>query len=160
MSVDIRVADEVWLVVASLHRQHAEREDFTMREILMRAEMCNFSNEKPIRSSVKVHVDLHCVANRPPSPARYRMLFETKRGYRRLFRPSDSYHLGRGGGKDRPTRLGLPKALHPYLDWYETEFLALDPKSNRDSLMSLRGFGKEIWRTVDAEEYVSNLRAG
>ncbi|MCY3858989.1 MAG: hypothetical protein OXG25_08775 [Gammaproteobacteria bacterium] len=42
MSVDIRVADEVWLVVASLHRQHAEREDFTMREILMRAEMCNF----------------------------------------------------------------------------------------------------------------------
>ncbi|MCY4096408.1 MAG: hypothetical protein OXG05_14960 [Gammaproteobacteria bacterium] len=131
-----------------------------MSEIMEQAECCNFSDEKPLRSSVKVHAYLNCVANRPPSPGRYRMLFETKRGYRRLFRPSDIYHPDRKGAKDRPTRMELPETLHSYLDWYETEFLAMHGESNQDPLMSLRGFGKEAWAGEDADEYVSSLRGG
>ena len=156
----IRVADEVWLVVASLHQQFAEREDFTVSEIMEHAELSNFCEGNSLRSSVKVHVYLHCVANKPPNPGRYRMLFETKQGFRRLFRQSDLYHPARKGGKDRPGRLELPEALHSYLDWYEKEFLTKEQNSNRNSLMSLRGFGKEIWLSKDADDYVSSLRAG
>ena len=159
MSNSIRVADEVWLVVASLHQKYAEREDFTMNEIMMQAESRNFCNAKRLRPSVKVHAYLHCVANKPPNPGRYRMLFETKRGYRRLFRSSDLYHPARKGGKDRPVRLELPNSLHSYLDWYETEYLSMDPYSHEDPLMSLRGFGKEIWVSEGADEYVSKLRS-
>lgn len=160
MSNQIKVADEVWLVVASLHQQYAEREDFPISEIMEHAELRNFCDKKPLRSSLKVHAYLHCVANKPPNPGRYRMLYETKRGFRRLFRHSDLSHPARKGGKDRPARRELPHELHPHLDWYEKEFLATERKSNQDPLMSLRGFGKEIWLSEDADEYVSSLRAG
>lgn len=158
--MNVRVADEVWLVVASLHRQYHDRKDFTISEILTQAESLNFCEVKPLRSSVKVHVHLHCVANKPPNPVRYRMLFETKPGYRRLFRPKDIYHPDRKGGKDKPRRHELPQVLHPLIDWYERDFIAAESNSYQDSLMALRGLGKEIWLDEDADEYVSSLRAG
>ena len=160
MSASIRVADEVWLVVASLHQKHLNRDDFSINEIMTQAELCNFSDAKRLRSSLKTHLYLHCVANRPPNPGRYRMLFETKPGYRRLYRPSDIFHPDRKGGKERPDRVELPVELRSYLDWYEEDFLPQIPYHTQHPLMSLRGLGKQIWSDVDADEYVASLRAG
>ncbi len=160
MSARIRVADEVWLVVASLHQNYVEREDFSISEVMRQAELSNFCNARPLRSSLKTHVYLHCVANKPPNPGRYRMLFESKPGYRRLFRPTDIYHPDRKGGKDIPDRLELPAHLHSFLDWYKEDFLPKSPGPAWHPLMSLRGLGKEIWSDVDADEYVASLRTG
>lgn len=98
----IRVADEVWIAVATLHRSHPDRADFTIREIMEQAESMKVTAVKPLRPGVKSHAYLHCVANRPPSPGRYRMLFETARGRRRLFQPGDPCHPLRAAGKDTP----------------------------------------------------------
>lgn len=156
----MRVADEVWLVVASLHQQHADREDFSIGEIMKQAELRNFSEVLPLRSSLKMHAYLHCVANKAPNPGRYRMLFETKPGYRRLFRPRDVYHPDRKGGKVEPRRQEIPQAFHGLLEWYEKEFAHAEADSSQDPLTSLRGLGREIWASEDADEYVSTLRAG
>lgn len=88
------------------------------------------------------------------------MLFETKPGFRRLYRPSDIYHPGRKGAKDRPARVDLPESLHASLDWYEEEFVLSDVDSAHDPLLALRGFGREIWSGEDADQYVLSLRAG
>lgn len=87
------------------------------------------------------------------------MLFETKPGFRRLYRPPDIFHPDRKGGKERPERLELPEGLCSYLNWYEEEFLTKNPHRMQHPLMSLRGLGKQIWSGVDADEYVSSLRA-
>ena len=68
MRNEIRVADEVWLATASLHRKHPERENFAIGEIMTQAEVANATGVTPLRPGVKVHVYLHCVANRPRTP--------------------------------------------------------------------------------------------
>ena len=57
---------------------------------------------QPLRPGVYVHVVQHCVANRPPNPGRYRMLFETAPGRRRLFRNGDVYQTARARCQDHP----------------------------------------------------------
>ena len=83
----IRVADEVWIATALLHRRHPDRDDFTVCEIVRQAEAEKVS-DGPLRAGIQSHVYQHCVANKAPaSVGRYRMLFETSKGRRRLFRP-------------------------------------------------------------------------
>ena len=91
----LKVADEVWIATALLHRDHPEAQDFAVEEIVQRAE--REALHRPLRRGVYVHVIQHCVANRPPNPGRYRMLLETSPGRRRLFRKGDSYHPDREG---------------------------------------------------------------
>ena len=76
----IRVADEVWIATALLHRQHPERDDFTVGEIIRRAEAEKVAGAGRLRPGVQVHAYLHCVANKAPNPGRYRMLVETAKG--------------------------------------------------------------------------------
>src|ERR1700720_3375777 len=102
----IKVADEVWTAAALLHRQHPQAIDFTIEEIVDRARAEGL--HEPLRPGVYVHTVQHCVANRPPNPGRYRMLFETAEGRRRLFRPGDPYHPQREGGKISPEAEDLP----------------------------------------------------
>jgi hypothetical protein len=78
----IKVADEVWVAMALLHREYPSRTDFTLNEIVERAANEGIMDE--LRPGVYVHAALHCVANRPPNPGRYRMLYETRPKYRRL----------------------------------------------------------------------------
>lgn len=155
----LKVADEVWIAAALLHRQHPEAADFTVEEIVRRAEREELC--KPLRPGVYVHVVQHCVANRPPNPGRYRMLFETGLGRRRLFRKGDSYHPEREGAKIVPAREDLPYGYSDLLNWYtDWSSAAANNSSGEDPLLSLRGSGKQVWADEHADDYVRRLREG
>ena len=72
----VKVADEVWIAVALLQREHPGRPDFSVRDIVERARKEAIAGE--VRPGVYVHALQHCVANRPPNPGRYRMLYATR----------------------------------------------------------------------------------
>jgi hypothetical protein len=114
----IKVADEVWVAMALLHREYPSRTDFTLNEIVERAANEGIMDE--LRPGVYVHAALHCVANRPPNPGRYRMLYETRPKYRRLFRLGDSYDPQREGSKVTPNADEIPLRYADLLEWYES----------------------------------------
>jgi hypothetical protein len=128
----IKVADEVWIVTALLHREQPWRAGFRASEILDRAVRENLNGA--YRPGVQVHIALHCVANRPPNPGRYRMLYSLPGGERRLFRPGDDYHPAREGGKMRPQKADIPREFHALVDWYDREYNGPDEPGQ-----SLRG---------------------
>jgi len=74
----IKVADEVWVATLMLHQRHPERLDFSIEEMVeIAASAKELRLMGPMRTGFSVNVVQHCVANRPPNPGRYRMLFET-----------------------------------------------------------------------------------
>src|SRR5579871_63206 len=95
ISTELKVADEAFLATALLHREHPERLDFTISEIVERAAQENLHGE--LRPGVRVHVTLHCVANLAPNSANLRMLYATGKRTRRLLLSSDDVHPGRTG---------------------------------------------------------------
>ncbi len=153
----IKVADEVWIATALLHSEQPERADFTIEEIMERAKKAALNDS--LRPGVYVHIVQHCVANRPPNPGRYRMLFETAAGRRRLFRKGDSYHPEREGAKLTPEKEDLPYGYSDLLTWYSDWSSAAASKSSKaDPLLSLRGSGKQLWAREHADDYVRRLR--
>lgn len=153
----VRIADQVWIATALLHREQPEQSDFTVDEIVERVatEAINESN----RASVYVHVVQHCVANRPPNPARYRMLFETGAGRRRLFRKGDAYHPARAGAKVTPNAEDLPESYRALLTWYRDWCSTMERATpEEDPLLSLFGSGKRLWQDEHADDYVRRLR--
>src|SRR5690242_18766402 len=116
IATELKVADEVWIAAALLHREHPAARDFAVDEIVERARREGLHS--PLRRGVYVHVIQHCVANRPPNPGRYRMLFETSSGRRRLFRPGDPYHPQREGAKASPGPDEIPRSYSGLLIWY------------------------------------------
>ena len=159
LRTSIKVADEVWIATALLHRENPKREDFSVSEIVARARRENISGE--LRPGVQVHTYLHCVANLAPKPGRYRMLYATGKSMRRLFREGDDFHPDRRSGKIKPSVENIPPAYHPLLDWYENKFLGKRKGIEaRDPILELRGLGKEIWVGEKADDYVNRLRGG
>jgi hypothetical protein len=158
-SVDIRCADEVWIAAALLHREHPQRPDFTIREIVNRAQREGVRGV--LRKGVSVHASVHCVANRPPSPAGFRMLYATGKRTRRLYRPSDEAHPKRRG-KMIPKREEIPDRYHYLVDWYEQHYAGQDQAriSWLGGVRAMAGLGKEIWAGVDPDEYIRRLREG
>jgi hypothetical protein len=157
--VQIKVADEVWVATALLHREHPTRADFEIEEIMQRA--TKEVAKRQLRPGVYVHVVQHCVANRPPNPGRYRMLFETAPGRRRLFRAGDSYDPAREGAKTIPAREDIPANYWNLVDWYRE--WNRDNEGDRiknDPLLALRGSGKHIWADEHADDYIRRLREG
>ncbi len=153
------MADEVWIATALLHREHPERPDFTVDEIVERARREGL--HKPARPGVYVHAVQHCVANRRPNPARCRMLLETGPGRRRLFRSGDSYHPEREGGKITPKREDLPSGYYGLLNWYNNwSAQAKTSAIQQDPLLALQGSGKDIWANEPADQYIRRLRQG
>lgn len=154
-----KVADEVWIATALLHREQPERQDFAVDEIVRRADAERVTGA-PLRAGVRIHVHQHCVANLAPISGRYRMLFETSHGQRRLFRPGDACHprrcAGRRPGKDAPREEEMPPAYRHLLEWYRHEYVgpAADP------ILALRGVGRELWADETADDYVRRLREG
>jgi hypothetical protein len=153
----IKVADEVWIATALLHREQPNRPDFTVEEIRARVEKEGLI--LPTRPSVYVHIDQHCVANRAPNPGRYRMLFETGPGRRRLFRNGDPYHPARAGAKTVPNPKDVPEECLGLIAWYR-EWCAGAARSalTNDPLLGLVGSGKQVWADEHADEYVNRLR--
>jgi hypothetical protein len=155
----IKVADEVWIAAALLHRENPSKVDFTPAEIVERAAKEEIIDRR--RPGVYVHAVQHCVANRPPNPGPYRMLYETRPGYRRLFRDGDDYHPGRDRGKVLPEPDEIPLRYGDLLKWYEEwRKQGGSRKRTLDPLLALYGSGKHIWADEHADEYVARLREG
>ncbi len=155
----VRVADEVWIAMALLHRENPNRSDFAIDEIVERARKEAVGGA--LRPGVYVHVVQHCVANRPPNPGRYRMLFESSKNRRRLFRPGDLFHPDRQGSKTVPETGEIPDEYHDLLEWYRSKYTQCGTDaSNADPLLALRGSGKQLWADEHADEYVRRLREG
>jgi hypothetical protein len=155
----LKVADEVWIAASLLHREHPGANDFSVEEIVERARQENLHGE--LRPGVYVHVVQHCVANRPPNPGRYRMLFETAHGRRRLFREGDTYHPDRDGAKTTPAAEDMPVGYDGLLSWYRGWCTrAASNIAKDDPLLSLRGSGKHLWSNEHADQYVRRLREG
>jgi hypothetical protein len=154
----LKVADEVWLATALLHREHPKKSDFSITEI--RDRIAEESGSE-LRAGVYVHIVQHCVANRPPSPGRYRMLVETAPGRRRLFRTGDSYHAARDGSKTHPQPASLPEKYRNLLDWYyRWEALAAGDRFKNDPLLAAVGIGKHLRSEESPDEYIRRLREG
>ena len=160
MNRSLRVADEVWIATALLHRRYPDQVDFTVAEIVQRAEVEKITGSESLRPGVQIHAYLHCVANKPPNSGRYRMLIETSKGRRRLFRPGDPCDPGRSSGKDAPRDDEIPPAYGGLIDWYRSEYVGHGERGPTDPILSLSGLGKEIWADEDADAYVRRLREG
>ena len=173
----IRIADGVWIATALLHREHPERPDFTEAEITAR-----FLDEGLPRgqhsNTLAAHISSHCVANCSRSRKRsdpgklqggaYRILYETRSGFRRLFRPGDDVHPDRvqtrRPSKAKPIKDEIPETYHPLLDWYQTWIQDSNQPTalvsiEDDPLLRLRGSGRLIWADEHADEYVERLRS-
>ena len=158
-ALDTRVADEVYLATALLHREQPEREDFTVSEIVNRAAKENIAGE--LRPGVRVHATLHCVANRAPNPGRYRMLYATGPSTRRLLLAGDDIHPGRTG-KMWPDPEAVPPAYRELIGWGKQHYTKGNPRASRwlGGVLELFGTGKEMYRDEDPDEYVRKLREG
>jgi hypothetical protein len=157
--VDLKVADEVWIVAALLQRELPDKSDFTIDEIVERAQRENLTGK--LRPGIYPHVVQHCVANRAPNSGRYRMLVETSTGHRRLFRQGDSYHSLREGAKTIPAREDIPAEYESMLDWYrDWSRNSSNDSIKNDPLLALRGSGKHIWADEHADDYIRRLRQG
>lgn len=155
----IRVADEVWIATALLHREFPQQKDFSVEDIVERAAKESITGT--LRPGVYVHAVQHCVANRPPHPGRYRMLFETGPSRRRIFRKGDHYDPAREGSKITPAADDIPSGYEELLSWYQdwsrTE-KSVEPEA--DPLLSLAGSGNQLWATEPGDEFVKRLREG
>jgi hypothetical protein len=156
----IKVADEVWIATALLHRENPKREDFTIAEIVERVRREHISGE--LRPGVQVHAYLHCVANRPPNPGCHRMLYATGKNTRRLFRENDDFDPKRRRGKVKPDKENIPVKYQPLLEWYSEKFVGgrRNRSKETDPILGLRGLGKDIWAGEEPDKYVSRVRGG
>jgi hypothetical protein len=156
-------ADRVWIATALLHKENPARTDFSQPEIVDRGRREGLVEEKS--NVFAVHVNQHCVANRPPNPGKHRMLLETEKGRRRLYRDGDPNRPGRTG-KVVPNPDDIPARYRPLLEWY-AKWIRGSLSGARplkvdvtDPLLRLRGSGREIWKNEHADEFVRNLREG
>lgn len=159
VAIHIRVADECWIALASLHRDQPDRSSFSASEILDRVKVEKVSPE--FRAGILPHIYLHNVANLPPNSATYRMFYRTGEGTYRLFKPGDECHPKRRG-KICPERGELPTDYQPLLDWYQRDYCGRTTRQNPDEdfVLQIRGIGEEIWTDVNSDEFVSSLRSG
>jgi bifunctional DNA-binding transcriptional regulator/antitoxin component of YhaV-PrlF toxin-antitoxin module len=114
------IADAIWLATALLHKNDAQAVDFAVQDIIQKAMQEDLAGG--FKPGLQVHASKHCVANKSPNPGRSRMLFETTRGRRRLFRNGDFFHPDRRQGKIRPEKNDLPPEYQPLVDWYDTVY--------------------------------------
>ena len=142
-AIDLKVADELFLAIALLHREKPERQDFTISEIVERAARENLYGE--LRPGLRVHASLHCVANRAPNPGRYRMLYATGDRTRRLLEAGDEVHPRRTG-KIWPEPEDVPPQYRELIDCAKLRYGKGSPRQGRwsDGIFEMRGMGREL----------------
>jgi len=155
----IKVADEVFIAAALLHREHPEKDDFTVDEIVQRVTQENLFGE--VRPGIQAHIYSHCVANRPPQPGPHRMLYATSTGTRRLLLVGDNVHPERIG-KIFPDPEDVPSKYQELIDWAKQRYGKGPPGQTRwlNGVFQMFGLGKELWKGEDPDEYVRKLREG
>ncbi|MGA2167883.1 MAG: hypothetical protein ABSG62_06685 [Terracidiphilus sp.] len=139
--VEVSCAVEVFLAIASLHKEYPGRPEFTIQEVLERAAKENITGD--LRPGVHVHASQHCVANKAPNPAKHRMLFATGKHTRRLLLPGDEIHPERTG-KIFPEPGEVPEKYLPLLEWARERYEKARPAAG-------------IWAD-DPDERVRQLR--
>ena len=154
---NIKVADAIWVAAALLTRESPRRKDFTVDEIVDRVVLERLYSG--LKTSISQHAVQHCVANRPVSSGRYRMLFATGKSRRRLFRHGDPYESSRAGSKIAPNRDDLPEKYRDLLDWYSTKWGGRSQEKT-DPLLAMRGIAKGLWADEHPDDYVRRLREG
>ena len=114
---NIKVADQVWIALALLTSENPTRDGFTGTQIRERVRY-EFGGVPP---GIVTHIAQHCVATKPVSPSRNRMI--TKRGsLNSLYREGDSCHPDRMGGKVLPRRQDIPPRYYELLAWYQNSY--------------------------------------
>ena len=154
---EILVADEAWVALALLHKEHPERHSFTAGEIRKRVEAEGISPS--IRAGVSTHIGQHNVANVAPTSGTYRMFYRLSDGTYRLYRVGDDCHPRRKG-KIIPSRAELPEAYHDLLTWYEREYCGAPRSPEADPVLAMVGVGKEIWQEEHGDAFIARLRSG
>ena len=110
---------EVWLATALLHRENPTRNDFTLPEI--RAKVVELNPKRASQPGLGTYLSSHCVAGkkRQDRSINARILTDTGRARRRLFRAGDHYDASRKEGKVRPTAQEVPPQYRGLIDWYD-----------------------------------------
>ena len=91
-------------------------------------------------------------------PKASRVASSSRLRFRRLFRPGDPYHPKREGGKIHPERDEIPAKYHALIDWYNREYAP--PSASTDPLLALAARHRDLWKGIDADDYVRQLREG
>lgn len=156
---EITVLDEVFIATALLHRENPGRPDFTISEIVSRADAENVVGK--LRPAFRAYVSSHAVANRPPSPNRYGILYATGESKRRLLLEGDDVHPGRTG-RMFPHSEDVPIRYRELIEWARKRYGSggSKPRPWLDGVLQMFGAGEEIWKGEDPDEYVRNLREG
>ncbi len=153
----LKLADEVFLVVATLHQENLEKDDFTVQEIMDKANELRLNGT--IRAGFVTHVRMHCVANMAPNPGDYRMLFASGKSRRRLLMKPDQTNRQRNG-KIFPDLRELDPKYFALVTWARERYEASGENENKFAeLLALAGSGKEIWADEHADEYIDRLRS-
>ena len=161
----VKVADELFLIVALLHRENPHVNSFTIAEILDRAAKEGLGTSRTDQRSLRQHAYEHAAANVPPGKqgGKYRMVFREEDNRIRLLRHSDYVHPERHQ-KFRPELDEIPERYHELVRWAERwQKKAGEQKPGAKwlaGLHELRGLGRELWQGVDPDKYVRNMREG
>lgn len=83
----------------------------------------------------------------------------TKQDQHRLGQEGNRSHLGPAAGKDVPARNALPTESRSFIDMHHDQ-CSEDSRQAEDPVLALRGLGKEIWASENADDYVRRQRAG
>jgi hypothetical protein len=153
---DVKVADELFLIVALLQRENPNRSGFSVKEIMARAEQEKITSE--LRPGVKQHAYEHAVANLKPG-GKYRILYKMPDGKLRLLRGGDHVHPERTG-KIWPNPEEVPERYRPLIAWAKKQYAQQKMPSSRwlEGVFQMRGMGKKLWGNQDPDEYVNQLR--
>jgi hypothetical protein len=156
ISAEIKIADEVFLATALLHRENPKKTDFWAKEIIQRVRT-EFGDS---RQSVAAHVSGHCVANLEPNGGRYRILYKTSNGNRRLLMPADDVHPSRRG-KIFPEPEDVPDKYRELIDWAKQRYErgAAQDESPLLTLVRAQGMGGRRSQG-EIDDFVRQLREG
>jgi hypothetical protein len=157
----VKVADELFVILALLHRENPTKKAFTTGEVIERARVEGLGSSE---GSLRAHASGHAAANRPPGRnGRYRIVFVEDDKRIRLLRPEDYVHPDRHQ-KFYPEPEEIPSRYLELLEWTkrwrEKPITADFDTGWLSGLKQLRGLGKESWKGIDADEYVADLRKG
>ena len=161
-SSSVRIVDEVWIATCLLHLEFPDRADFSIEEISLRAEQERISLKNRTSGSIRTCVRQHFVANKPLNSCNVRFLYETSNGRRRLFKPTDPFHVDRLDGLEKPTAEKLPEPYRFLISWYQQEFISCEPADEEQGLLELLRLpelGSTDWLRGSADEFVATLRS-